>query len=201
MRDRFQPADAERRGANVIMPGVISEVDLAAGTARVEFEDDWISGDLPWFSLRAGALRTWSPPTVGEQCVVLSPDGEPATGMILLGLTSDAFPAPSESETETRSEWEDGAIDSYDTETHVRTLTLPEGGKLLATIGDTVVEASEDKISLKVGSAELLIEDGEITLKADTVNLGDKGGLAVARMNDNVAANKVVASSTKVKAK
>ncbi|MEN2925541.1 hypothetical protein FHPHGOJG_02561 [Mannheimia haemolytica] len=83
-----EPNHAEqiRRLDNIIRLGTIAEVDLTTATARVN--SGGITTDfLPWLTFRAGTSQTWSAPTVGEQCVVLSVSGEFTTGVIYLGFT------------------------------------------------------------------------------------------------------------------
>lgn len=72
--------------------GTIASVDLAGGVATVE-TGDVTSPPLPWTE-QAGAFRTWSPPSDGEQVILLCPEGDIAGGIILRGLFSNSFPAP-----------------------------------------------------------------------------------------------------------
>ncbi len=105
-------SDLSRRIESLIRPGAIAEVDLARARVRVNsggLTTDW----LPWFAIRAGDTRDWNPPTVGEQCVVLAPSGDPATGFVLTGLFSGAHPAPSHSGDERLVEYPDGARITY----------------------------------------------------------------------------------------
>lgn len=203
MADGFTQADQANRLANLIRFGLIAEVDLTAtpARARVEIEDGWVSDWLPVFQLSAGRVMSWSAPVQGEQVVILSPSGELAAGAALRGLNFDGRPAPSAEELLTiLASWEDGASDTYDEATGEREIVVPAAGRLAVKAGSASGVFSQDEIVLKVGSAELKITSGAITLKADTVNLGGEGGKAVARQDDPVVNNKVVASSTKVKA-
>jgi phage baseplate assembly protein V len=189
MSDQLFPlAEAERRGTNHVMAGSIASVDLAAGRARVEFDEDgWTSDALPWIEVRAGALRTWSPPTVGEQVLVLSPSGEPAAGFILRGIFSTAFPAPSADANLTRLIWADAARDDYDHVAHERTIELPAAGRLVLKVGGSTLTIEDGTITLEVGDSTLTVEDGTITLDADQVLLGPPGDRkAVARVGDLV---------------
>lgn len=200
MADGFEKADSANRTANLIRLGHVAEVDLSAGLARVEFEDGWISDGLPWMTGAAGALRVWSAPSVGEQVSVLSPSGEPAAGFILRGLFSTDFPAPADDADLTRAEWDDGAQDDYDATAHARRIHLPAGASFEILLGGVVaLHVADDVISLKVGGTQLKISDGEILLDGE-LRLGGAGGKAVARHGDDVVANKIVASSTRVKA-
>jgi len=76
--------------------GTIASVDLADATATVQ-AGDVASPPLPWMEW-AGAFRTWSPPSVGEQVLLICPEGDIAAAVILRGLYSDARPAPASDE-------------------------------------------------------------------------------------------------------
>ena len=67
-------AENNRRIENLIRYGVIAEVDCAKRRARAKSGNiltDW----LPFLTFRAGTTRSWSPVTVGEQCLILA-EGE-----------------------------------------------------------------------------------------------------------------------------
>lgn len=108
--------DHARRLESLIRPGVISEIDHAAARCRVTtggLTTDW----LPWISRRAGATRDWNPPTQGEQVLVVSPSGETGAGFVILGIYSDANPAPSSSPDEHLWLFPDGARILYNHKT------------------------------------------------------------------------------------
>jgi len=108
----MNPADLSRLIENLIRTGTIAEVDHGAALCRVKtgaITTAW----LPYFERRAGNTRTWNPPTEGEQCVVLSPSGELAAGLVLVGLYSTAHPAPSADPEMHIVEYPDGAAISY----------------------------------------------------------------------------------------
>lgn len=153
-----------RRLENLIRAGTIAELDPEKPRCRVKtggLLTDW----LPFFALRAGEDSDWDPPSVDEQCLVLSPSGNPAHGFVIFGLYSDRFPAPDNVPTRRRRRYRDGAVVDYDTATHTLSATLPDGGKanLIAPggvhiTGDVVIDglvtvtqdvvAGEQKISL-----------------------------------------------------
>ncbi len=145
-------AELFRLISNLIRIGTVSAVDLASQPARArvasgDLETNW----LPWLELRAGTTTTWNPPTVGEQVVLLCPDGDPAGGVVLAGLNSEAIPAPSGSAAEHVTRYPDGARIVYD----------HEAGKLTAEgIKTAMIQASE---SATVKCPEITL-DGNVTV-------------------------------------
>lgn len=104
--------ELSRRLANLIRLGTIHSVDHAARVCRVQtgaLTTQW----MPWIERRAGETTTWDPPTVGEQCVVLSPSGAEA-GVVFLGLPSDQIAPPSHAPVAHVIKFPDGAVFSYD---------------------------------------------------------------------------------------
>lgn len=139
--------ELSRRLENLIRIGTVSAVDLAAVRCRVKtgnLETEW----LRWHTPRAGQTRTWDPPTVGEQAMVLSPSGEPANGLVFFGFNCNDNPAPSSSGTKHVSDFPDGAVVEYDHGTHEYRLSVPDGGRIVLTIGATTLELRGDGTSL-----------------------------------------------------
>nr|WP_315542368.1 phage baseplate assembly protein V [uncultured Aggregatibacter sp.] len=87
-------AEINRRLDNIIRFGTIAEVDYATARARVK-SGQILTDFLPFITLRAGTTKTWSPPTVGEQCVILASSGELTTACILVGLYTQNSPSHS----------------------------------------------------------------------------------------------------------
>lgn len=119
--------ESQRRISNLIRIGTVSAVDYDGGLCRVrsdEIESDW----LPWFTPRAGETIEWSPPSVGEQVMVLCAEGVLNGGVVLRGIYSNSFPAPASAASMHLVRYPDGAVISYDAEAHVLTATLPAGG-------------------------------------------------------------------------
>lgn len=105
--------ELSRRLENVLRIGTIHSVDHASVRCRVQMgklTSQW----LPWIERRAGETTTWDPPTIGEQCIVFSPSGEPAAGFVLVGINSDSIRPPSHSPERHVIKFPDGATFSYD---------------------------------------------------------------------------------------
>jgi len=158
------PADTQRLIGDLAREGVVVSVDHAAGTARVEFANELTTGDIPWLASRAGATRTWSPPAIGEQVMVLAPEADTARGVIIGSLSSDAHPHPANDES-SLTEYDDGARIGYDPKSHALTAILPGGA--------TVRIDADGGLSLK-GPVKV---DGDITSTGTiTANIDVIGG-------------------------
>ena len=113
-------ADLNRRIENIVRLGTIAEVDFAHAKAKVKsggILTDW----LPWVTARAGNVRTWSAPSVGEQCAILASSGELTTAVILVGIFTQN--APSHAPDENVIDFPDGARVVYNHSTGALTVT------------------------------------------------------------------------------
>lgn len=107
------PAQYHRMIANLIKQGNIVRTDPAQGLVRVqcgEITSDW----LPYFVPAAGGVSVHRPPSAGENCIILSPSGEPANGLVLCGLASTQHPQPADTADKTVLKMPDGAVFEYD---------------------------------------------------------------------------------------
>ena len=142
-------ADLRRRIDNLLRVGTVAAVDLARARVQVHYgvgtpEDaaleartEWI----PWLTTRAGADRAWWAPSVGEQVVILAPSGDLVGAAALPAIFSVQAPPPGDVATRHVVAYADGAVISYDAETHVLQANLPGGG-LLHVVGDVADKAS-----------------------------------------------------------
>ena len=132
--------DTEQMAGELIQEGTIASVNYAAGTCTVSI-GDLETGDLPWITGRAGNARFWCPPSIGEQCAVLAAEGDLENGLVLLGLYSDAFPAPANAENITHIEFPDGSVVIYDHEAHAMTLDVGTGTLAISASGGVTITA------------------------------------------------------------
>ncbi|KVO50046.1 phage baseplate assembly protein V [Burkholderia stagnalis] len=152
--------EIQRQARNAVRKGSILAVDHAAALCRVAVGDPDDDADslqtnwIPWIACAAGTTRDWLPPTPGEQVVLLCPMGDPAQGVALRGLFSDAAPAPASSaDTHTRV-YPDGAVVTYDHAAHALTAELPAGA--------TVRVVAPGSVTVQTKAA---------TVQADTITL------------------------------
>lgn len=148
---------------NLIRLGTIAAVDhgvVGERAPRVRLKSGaLLTAWRPWIACRAGTTRTWHPPTVGEQAVLFSPGGDPAAAVVLVGLFSDAHPAPADRADLWRAVMPDGAVIEYDHAAGHLQATLP-GSATLDTRGD---------VTLTTAAALTATAAGGATLNADTV--------------------------------
>lgn len=89
--------EVERRAANRKRTGVIDELDLSKGLARVQLEGGetpYRTGWLPWKEIAAGGISSHIPPTKGQQVDVLSESGDLTDAVIDFSTHSNANPRP-----------------------------------------------------------------------------------------------------------
>lgn len=137
MSQETQLADLARRVANMMRTGRVAEVNHAAARVRVQ-SGDLLTEWLPWQTHRAGNTRSWSPPTVGEQVMILSPSGEPGAGMVMPAWYCHDKPAPDSSPDTHVTEYPDGAIVSYNHVTGALVASGIQTGTIEAAISVTL---------------------------------------------------------------
>ncbi len=151
---------------NLIRIGTIHSVDHPARRVRVAV-GGLVTGWLRWMELRAGETTTWNPPTLGEQCVILSPSGVVENGIVLYGAPSDVIDTPSHSPDEHVVRFPDGTVITYDHASHQHRASYPDG----AVIG---YDAAASHLSA-TGIVTARIEaDGSITLDTPLVHCTGK---------------------------
>lgn len=132
--------DTERRIANTVLIGTVSHID---GRKYRVTAGGITTGWLKYGGARSGALRIWSPLTVGEQVVVLSPSGDLAQGVIVGSIESSAYPSPGSDGQTINVVFPDGS-------------TIDFGGGNLS---------FETGAAVKIKAASIEMEAGAITIK------------------------------------
>lgn len=124
-------SDFARLLANLIRFGTVKSVTTTPARACIEV-GGLLTKPRPWVSVRAGkSVRQWSPPSVGEQVIFVSPNGDLSAGVAICGIFSDAHPIPEGATADNvLIAFGDGAVFLYDLVTHVLRGTLPEGGRV-----------------------------------------------------------------------
>ena len=152
---------------NLIRLGTVEHVDLASARCRVKF-GEIITGWIPWISQRSGETKVWSPPTLGEQVLVLSPGGDHGCAVAICGLFSASFPAPSASSDVFLMKFPDGALLQYDYEQHHLKATIPGSAELEASDGVTIKADTVIDGSLSV-SGDVTFDGGSVSHKGKNI--------------------------------
>lgn len=139
-------ADPSDQIGELIRYGTIASVDLATAKCTVRI-GDIVTQPIRWLHGAAGGTTgtaIWSPPAVGEQVVLLAPEGDIAAAIALRGVHSVDKP-PAGNAARVLIDFADGAVIAYDPESHTLDVTLPDGAtanivaKTLTLTGDLKV--------------------------------------------------------------
>lgn len=141
--------EAERMNENVMRLGKVMKTDPQNGLVTISWGKDeneqWVEGpDIPW-TTRAGKIRIWNPPSVGEQVVVFSMGGE--IGAMSLGMG--------------------GAFSNQFKQNHNK------DGEFRMSIGKTDILVTEGGITLKGDKITIITK--QLDQKADKINQDKKG--------------------------
>ena len=167
--------EAERRLTNVMRPGRVAQVDAQKGLVKLAYAKDENGADVvsPWLRWmeRAGGIKTWTPPSVGEQVLMFSPSGDiSGHSWALPGGYSQANPQPHD-----------------------------KGGEHKMTIGDLSILVTGDDLMIEA-PGKVVIKAGQIAFDGQVTLGGQPGsGQPVHRKGDKDSAGDVaVDAATKV---
>jgi phage baseplate assembly protein V len=153
-------SELDRRLANIVRQGTITELDDANARVKVDIGDlvtDW----LPFHAARAGEDRTWHAPEPGEQVTILSPSGELSQGTVIPGIYQTKYDAPGNVRTKSRTEFKDGAFIEYDRDGHKHVIDVPAGGSITLHIGGTTLKLEDGQTTLT--TPKLLVDSPDST--------------------------------------
>ena len=155
------PEDAPTDADQLIRFGTIATVDLSAARCIVDLDDDSQTAPIRWVEWRAGKTRTWSPPSEGEQVVLLCPAGEIGAAVALRGLVSDAFP-PAGNSSKELIDFEDGAVLSYDPSGHALEIALPAGATLKINAPGGIDVTGDAKFTGNINCTGVVTADSDV---------------------------------------
>lgn len=130
-------AELARRLENLCRHGTVETIDYEKQRITVNL-GDIITDEIRWVTLRSGENKTWDPPSIGEECAVISPCGELKLGFAIFGFYNEDNPAPSNDPNTPIYVFKDGCILSYNAESHHLTAHLPSGGTANITADVTI---------------------------------------------------------------
>lgn len=155
-------AEMNRRLENVIRLGRIKTVTPSKPFHTVTVDlGDIVTDELRVLNLRAGKDSTHDLPSIKEECVVFSPAGELALGIVVVGLNNENFPTPSQDPDIKLRLFEDGAVISYDTKNHSLQAILPGGATAILTAPGGLTVNADTTIN------------GKLFVNGDQTNVGN----------------------------
>jgi phage baseplate assembly protein V len=125
---------------NLVRLGHIEQVDYPTARARVRTGEN-LTGWLPWVTRRAGEDVDWWAPEVGEQVILFSPGGDPASAVIMGAIYQASHPAPADTHQVHRTRYADGTTVEYDR----------EGSTLTINCVGTVIVNAEGQVNVTAG--------------------------------------------------
>jgi len=171
------PEDIPADLAALIRIGTVTSVDLANARCIVRYgdPDDDEPGETPpirWLAFRAGHTRIWSPPSVGEQVLLLAPDGQLAAAIALTGIVQHAFPPAGSDETQI-IEFADGARISYDAQASTLSAILPGGATAVIEAPGGITLRGDVTIEGKLSVGENATIEGNASVAGTTTLQGN----------------------------
>ena len=149
----------------------VVEVDASEAWVKVQFMDTTTSW-VPWITARAGGVRSWSAPSIGEQVLVLCPNGATEQAIILPALYQEQYPPPATDPDEHLSCFADGAVLAYNDKLHRLQARLPDGATtdLVSNGGVSIVGNVQVTGNLQASGdihADGQVSDGTRSMAAD----------------------------------
>ena len=164
---------------NLIRFGTIADIDHDAQRVRVLVGKNTTTW-RPWITLRAGDAQTWFPPSLGEQVIVLSPEGDFTQAAILPAIYSDKYTSPSANPAHHTTSYKDGTVVQYDSAVHTLTATLSDGTSVTLAPGKVTSNAEDTECT-----GNLLVQKNLVVNQNLTVN-----GMSALNAGMNVQAGK-----------
>lgn len=165
--------ELDRRLGNMVRIGTVAAFDPAQGVQvdLGELTTDW----LPIGVKRAGKQRSWNPMDIGEQVVIVAPDGEVSQGVVVCSINQTKHPANGSAQGLWRETFDDGTVIEYDQATGGLRADVTSAGSITLHIGGTV-------LTLRDGQATLVADDYTVQAPQTTFsgNVSIGGGLSVA---------------------
>jgi len=176
---------------NLIRTGKIAEIN--ADKVRVRLSPTLLTTWLQWIALRAGDVIEWCPPSVGEQVLVFSPNGDLTQGKVLAGLFSAESAAPQTSLKIRSIHYPDGAVVLYDFGKHSLSAILPAGSSALVKADAVTADAQQTTCTGNVTIKGNLVVEGFSALNNGAKVLGGDGGAAIVIEGDVTATGDIKA--------
>lgn len=155
--------------------GTVASVDH--GSARVTLTiGDIETQPVRWLHGPHGETRVWSPPSTGEQVLLICPEGDIEGGIALRGVSFQSFPPAGESKREL-IQFGDGAVLAYDPESHKLEAVLPDGATVSIVAPGGVTIDADVRITGDLQVDGRIHADGDIVADAISLKSHRHGGV------------------------
>lgn len=172
-------SELDCRLTQMIRIGVIQDVDYEKAKVKVKIGEN-ITDGRPWLT-KAGRLKTWNPPVIGEQVLVLSPGGDFEQSIVLPSLYYNKFKAPSDQKEELKVELSKDNHLTWNADKDYLKLKLSEEGVFEVEIDDRWIIFEKEGFTFHQKDTEVHIEDGHIRFRNDDNQINiDKNGVHIA---------------------
>lgn len=158
----YELGEMNRQLSNLLRVGKIAALDEENARVKVSaagLTTDW----LPWGAQRAGAVRKWSAPTIGEQVLIASPYGDMGQAVVVCSLFSDEKPAPATSKDRETVVFPDGSAVDYNSATNTLTVTVAGAGNVIINCKSATI-AAVDSVTLQTPlttcTGDLVVQGG-----------------------------------------
>lgn len=120
--------------------GTVEEVQTKPPRVKVR-AGGILTNWLRWFSCFSGECIDWASPSVGEEGMILSPNGDMLNGAFLRGMSNDDNPTPSSDANTKMVKFKNGDIIKHDGNDYIVTIkgNIELSGKTITMCGDTHV--------------------------------------------------------------
>lgn len=162
--------DIDRRLANIVRIGTISELDEANARVKVDLGDhttDW----LPWSAAAAGGDRTWTTPDVGEQVTLFAPSGELADAVVGMSIFQDAHPANGNNKKDRRTTYKDGTVIEFDRDASVMNVIVNPAGQVNVTVGGSKFEMDTSRIKFTSNGSTFEMDAAGVRINGARIDL------------------------------
>ena len=162
----FKIGDADRRAANILRPGRVTEVDGEKGLMKLTYAKDDEGQDVitNWvpYATRASSkgIRDWDMPVVGEQVNMYSPSGDIGpNSWVMAGGFSAANPPNHNVPGERKIQIKD------------KTWLLLKDGETTLYVDKATITVKADSITSTIGGTTFTMKDGSIEAKTTTFKI------------------------------
>jgi phage baseplate assembly protein V len=157
----FEQADLPRQLANLIVLGLIHDVDHENQKVKVVVGDNFTNW-LPWPADVGANYTRWRPLQVGTQVAMASTDGDFNNGVIVQTLYTENLPAPSSNPKLDLIQFNDGTTISYNSDN--KTLLIDSVGIISINATGNISVSSDADMTIKA-AGQLTLEASQIDIK------------------------------------